>query len=74
MHNFTIKANYVNIPERSIYPAIVIIQDGIITSVEKTDDTVAGYILPGFIDAHVHIESSMLVPSAFVELQIMRIV
>ena len=37
-----------------------------ISLLEKSDD-VFGYILPGLIDSHIHIESSMLVPSRFSE-------
>ena len=43
------------------------IEDGIITSIEFLSPEVEGepYLMPGFIDAHIHIESSMLTPPAF---------
>jgi adenine deaminase len=44
---------------------VVTIADGRIAAIEPTQDTVTSYLLPGFIDAHVHIESSMLVPTEF---------
>lgn len=72
MQHFTIKANFVNIPEKQIYPAIITVNDGVIASIEKTDEAVDNFILPGFIDAHVHIESSMLVPSAFAKMAVVH--
>lgn len=60
-----IKANFIDILKREIYPAVVTIENGKISSVLKTEEQVLNYILPGFIDAHVHIESAMLVPTEF---------
>lgn len=50
---------------REIYSAAIDIEDGRIERITRTDDFESSYILPGFIDAHVHIESSMLSPGAF---------
>jgi adenine deaminase len=58
-------ANLVDIKNRKIYPASVSIEDGKIVNISKTDKHCSTYILPGFIDAHVHIESSMLTPYEF---------
>lgn len=60
-----IKSNYINIQHKEIFPAIITVENGKIKSIEKIDEVVDTYILPGFIDAHVHIESSMLVPTEF---------
>lgn len=60
-----IKSNYIDIFHQQIFPAKIIVEDGRIKSIEKIDEQVETYILPGFIDAHVHIESSMLVPTEF---------
>ncbi|MBP6050115.1 MAG: adenine deaminase, partial [Chitinophagales bacterium] len=60
-----IKSNYINIPKKEIFPASISIENGKIKSIEKIDEVVDTYILPGFVDAHVHIESSMLVPTEF---------
>ncbi len=71
---FIVKGNMVDIELRSIYPATITIEEGKIISIVE-DDTVddnAPYILPGFIDAHVHIESSMLVPSEFAKLAVVH--
>jgi adenine deaminase len=53
----------------------VIIEDKKISSVKKLSTAnhhLSKYILPGFIDAHVHIESSMLVPSEFAKLAVVH--
>lgn len=63
-----IKGNLVDIFERSIYPAKIQIKDGFIISIERLTEVMDTYILPGFVDAHVHIESSMVIPSEFARL------
>ena len=65
-----IESNYVDIRNRDIYPAKITVNDGRIVSVKKTNKTSSSYILPGFIDAHIHIESSMLPPSEFARLAV----
>ncbi|MDQ6757750.1 MAG: amidohydrolase family protein, partial [Bacteroidota bacterium] len=72
--NFFVKGNIVDIFSKSIYHGKVFIEDGKIKSIEKlsADQKLENYILPGFIDAHVHIESSMLVPSEFAKLAVVH--
>lgn len=65
-----ISANLVDIPARSIRPVTLTFNEGIITAVDDTDEVCHTYLLPGFIDAHVHVESSMLVPSEFARLAV----
>ncbi|MCC6571736.1 MAG: adenine deaminase, partial [Chitinophagales bacterium] len=60
-----IKSNYIDIFRQEFYPALISVEHGKIVSIEKTDGDFPHYILPGFVDAHVHIESSMLVPTEF---------
>jgi adenine deaminase len=66
-------ARYVDIPNRKIFPAKVTF-DRVIRSVEQLDiaDDGLPYVLPGFVDAHVHIESSMLVPAEFARLAVVH--
>ncbi|GAB6073555.1 adenine deaminase [Nautilia lithotrophica] len=66
-----ITANYVDIFNRKIFPAKLTIKNGKIQSVEEIDKA-ENYILPGFIDAHIHVESSMLAPSTFGEIMLMH--
>ncbi|MDF2447742.1 MAG: ade [Bacteroidota bacterium] len=68
--NFYIKSNLIDLVAKEIFPAEVKIDNGIITSIERIQETPTTYILPGFIDAHVHIESSMLVPTEFARLAV----
>lgn len=70
MSNFTIKGQLVDVFQRRIYPASITVANDIITSIEEITDAPAQYIMPGFVDAHVHIESSMLVPTAFAQLAV----
>lgn len=60
-----IEGNLVDLHCREIYPVIISIKDGIITNISRCSNTYKNYILPGFIDSHVHIESSMMTPGAF---------
>jgi len=55
----------VDVHLKKIFPAIVEIQQGRIVSVEKAVDAPELFILPGLIDSHIHIESSMITPGAF---------
>jgi adenine deaminase len=70
MTTFTVRGNLVNITDRSIAPAVVQVEQGRITSITKVDQPMEGFLLPGFVDAHVHVESSMLVPSEFARLAV----
>lgn len=55
----------IDIFNREIYNGEVYIHDQKIREIKRSDTEYDQYILPGFIDAHVHIESSMLVPYEF---------
>lgn len=62
---FTIEANLIDLFNRRIVPAAIAIENQKIHSITEIEATPNQYILPGFVDAHVHIESSMLVPTEF---------
>jgi adenine deaminase len=64
------RANIVDIKNRDIYPAEIETQQKKIISIKKIDKKLDTYILPGFIDAHIHIESSMLPPTHFASLAV----
>jgi adenine deaminase len=61
------EGNIVNIFDNSIFFGVISVFEGRIFNIVRTKEEMpeAPYFLPGFVDAHVHIESSMLVPSQF---------
>ena len=67
-----IQGQIVDIVNRSIYSGEVTIENGKIIAIIEKEHQVKNYILPGFIDAHIHIESSMLVPSEFAKLAVLH--
>ena len=66
-----LRGQIVDIPNERIFPGVIDIADGKIVSIRE-DETVTdpGYLCPGFIDAHVHIESSMLTPPEFARIAV----
>ena len=60
-----IAGKIIDVHKRRIYPGIITIKAGKIESVIETEESPDHFIMPGLADAHVHIESSMLVPSHF---------
>ncbi|MDP1973117.1 adenine deaminase [Sediminibacterium sp.] len=75
MSTFNLAVQLVDIYQRTIYPAKVSIQNNRIISIEKIHESAVnkiGFLMPGFIDSHVHIESSMLIPSEFARIAVMH--
>src|SRR6187551_3425442 len=73
MNSFSISGNLVDVHQKKIYPAEIKVENGRIASIISNPKLqTPNYILPGFIDAHVHIESSMLVPSEFAKLAVVH--
>ncbi len=61
----------VDIHTKEIFPGELVIDDGKIIAINRMEDAPKDrYILPGFVDAHVHVESSMLVPSEFARMAV----
>ena len=64
-------ANIVNVLSEEIHKADIAIKDGIIAGIgenysgEKEIDIQGAYVTPSFIDGHVHLESTMMLPSEF---------
>jgi adenine deaminase len=67
---FSVAGQIIDIVNKEIFPGEVEVKDGIILSVKRLDSAPGQYILPGFVDAHIHIESSLLVPSEFARLAV----
>lgn len=76
-----ISGNIVDVLNRKIFPGTVTVEEGKISKIERTgagiDPSLAlrmtdNFILPGFVDSHVHVESSMLIPSEFARLSVLH--
>ena len=65
-----VRGNIVDIEKRSVFKGEITINNGKIVSIVQKDCEEDHYILPGFVDAHIHIESSMLVPSEFARIAV----
>jgi len=72
--SFTQKGNIVDIEKQEIYFGEVVVRNGFISAIQRIsgEEPGAPYLLPGFIDSHIHIESSMLIPSEFARLAVVH--
>lgn len=70
MEPFEIEGKLVDLINGSVVAATLTVAHGIIQKITKQQYNSGPYIIPGFIDSHVHIESSMLVPSEFARLAV----
>jgi adenine deaminase len=69
--NFTLQSNLVDVHQRLVFPAEITIAQGKIEGIRRIE-TARGFILPGFVDSHIHIESSMLLPSEFARVAVIH--
>lgn len=67
---FSLSGQIVDLVHSRIFPGKITVNDGVITEIEELPSAEQRYIMPGFIDAHIHIESSMLPPSEFARLAV----
>ncbi|HNP32076.1 MAG TPA: adenine deaminase [Flavobacterium sp.] len=67
-----IQGQIVDIQNRRIYSGEITVENGKIVSISEKEHNIKTFILPGFVDAHIHIESSMLVPSEFAKLAVLH--
>ena len=71
LNSFVVKGNLADVWSKTIYTAAITIHNGMIeqiTSIHSTPTDGLPFIIPGFTDSHVHIESSMVIPSEFARL------
>ena len=67
-----VKGNIIDILNKRIFKGEVVIENGYISAIREVNHEVENYILPGFVDAHIHIESSMVVPSEFAKIAVVH--
>lgn len=67
---FTISGNIVDVVHQEIFSGEITIKNGRINQILKKSVDSNQYLIPGFVDAHIHIESSMLIPSEFARLAV----
>ncbi|OGG31665.1 adenine deaminase [Candidatus Gottesmanbacteria bacterium RIFCSPLOWO2_02_FULL_40_10] len=70
--SFEIAGNLVDIHKEAVYPARLTIEDNKITDIKKQKRVSKKFIFPGFVDAHIHIESSMIPPCEFARLAVVH--
>ena len=67
-----VKGNIVDILNKRIFKGEVVTENGHISAIREVNHSEENFILPGFVDAHIHIESSMLVPSEFAKIAVVH--
>ena len=74
MHHkdFTISGRIIDVLQERIFPGTLHIAQGRIQQIIPEETPVTDFILPGLVDAHVHIESSLLVPAEFARLAVVH--
>lgn len=66
----SISGNIVDVLNSRIFPGTIKISNGRIIDISRDNRRYDCFILPGLIDSHVHIESSLLPPSEFARLAV----
>ena len=70
--SFEVKGHIVDVVGKKIFKGTVVVAGGKIKAIREGDVSEECYILPGLIDAHIHVESSMLIPSEFARLAVVH--
>jgi len=68
----TLSGQIVDLHRRRIFPGELTIDGEQIEEIRETADAPQRFIMPGFVDAHVHVESSMLPPTEFARLAVIH--
>ncbi|HEX4129032.1 MAG TPA: adenine deaminase [Pirellulales bacterium] len=67
-----VSGNIVDVHRRRVFPGTVVLRSGRIVEVVEEAGPYSTYLAPGFVDAHVHVESSMLPPAEFARLAVVH--
>lgn len=70
--SYTLTGHIADIENKVVYPGEITVDNGVISEIRHLESVAddAPYYLPGFIDGHIHIESSMLTPANFARLAV----
>ncbi len=68
--SFSVKGNIVDVVNKEVFKGEIFIENGLIVDIAKKNVDENVYILPGLIDSHIHVESSMLIPSEFAKVAV----
>ncbi len=69
---YSLSGNIVDLHANEIFKGTVYVNEGRVSKVVREEVEGDNYILPGLIDSHIHIESSMLIPSEFAKLAVVH--
>jgi len=67
-----VQGQIVDIKKKRVFPGEVIVENGKIKKITKLEVAPSHFIMPGFVDAHIHIESSLLVPAEFARMAVVH--
>jgi adenine deaminase len=70
MTTHRISGHVVDVLNQRIFDGSLVVENGRIASIEEHPVAAGPYILPGFVDAHIHIESSMMPPASFAQVAV----
>ena len=70
MNETRIRGHLVDVVGQRVFDGTLVIDAGRIAAIEEHPVSGGPYVLPGFVDAHVHIESSMMPPASFAQLAV----
>lgn len=67
-----VEGQIVDIKNKRVFPGEITVESGKIKSINEVKSAPNQYIMPGFVDAHIHIESSLLVPTEFARMAVVH--
>lgn len=71
-NKFSLNGRIVDVKNAEIFSGTVVVENGRISEIRRAEVAEQTFIMPGFIDAHIHIESSMLTPAAFAQVAVVH--
>ena len=69
-NSFSLSGQIVDLVQSRIFPGTITVNEGKIAEIKEIPAAEKRFIMPGFVDAHIHIESSMVPPSEFARMAV----